>query len=276
VDRFGLTIKADKKSTSAPVVLKYPIRNRNDFYRYCSYYGNNLKKRLPLNWEKIYTGLNKRNFPLRLGGNPFGFSSLGRCLMGEVDFMLNMYDDPRLIKEFNQFFTDFVMKYWARIMDKVKIDCVFIREDVAYRSGSFISREMFEEFLSPYYRQLVDFLRQYHIKNIFVDCKGKLERLIPLWIDTGITGIVPVQAVNDIRQIRESYPNLKMMGGFDNKLLFKNSTREAIDKELANIRKLMLEGGFIPHLDSTVSSDATWDNFRYYRQSLNDIIDGIR
>jgi len=273
VDNFGLTTKVNKKVASTPMVLKYPIRNRNDFYRYRSYYDKNFKKRLPLNWEKIYTNLKKRDFPIRLGGNPFGFSFLGRHLMGEVDFMLNMYDDPKLIKEFNQFFADFVMEYWSRILDKVEIDCIFILEDVAYRSGPFISKEMFEEFLSPYYRKFVDFLKQYNIENIFVDCDGKIDKLIPLWIDVGVTGIFPIEAVNDIQQIREKYPKLKLLGGFNKKLLFENSSQKAIDLELEKIKKLMLGGGYIPHIDHAVSSDVTWDCFKYYRQRLNDIID---
>ncbi|MGM0366372.1 MAG: uroporphyrinogen decarboxylase family protein [Actinomycetota bacterium] len=274
-DNFGLTAKVSKKAASTPMVLKYPIKNKNDFYRYRSYYDDNFKKRLPPNWEKLQASLAQRDFPIRLGGGPFGFSFLGRHLMGEVDFMLNMYDDPQLIKEFNQFYTDFVMSYWAKILEKVDIDCIFILEDVAYRSGSFISREMFMEFLAPYYKKFIDFLKQYRIENIFVDCDGKIEELIPLWIDAGVTGIFPIEAVNDIAQVREAYPGLKLLGGFDKKLLFEGSSQEKIDAKLKETKQLMLGGGYIPHVDHAVSADCTWSNFKYYRQKLNDIIDSI-
>lgn len=275
IDNYGLTTKVSKKGASTPMVLKYPIKNRDDFYRYRSYYDNDFKKRLPLNWDNICKDLKVRDFPVRLGGNPFGFSFMGRFLMGEVGFMLNMYDDPQLVKEFNQFFTDFVIEYWSQILDMVDIDCVFILEDVAYRSGPFISKEMFKEFMTPYYIQFIDFLKQYKIENIFVDCDGKIDKLIPLWVDVGVTGLFPIEAVNDIQKIRKEYPKLKILGGFDKKLLFEEGSREAIDAELEKMERLMAQGGFIPHVDHAVSADVSWENFKYYRTRLNDIIDKI-
>ena len=37
----------------------------------------------------------------------------------------------------------------------------------------------------------------------------------------------------------------------------------------------MQTGGYIPHIDHAVSEDVTWDNFKYYRQKLNDMIDRL-
>ena len=193
--------------------------------------------------------------------------------MGEVGFMLSMYDDPKLIKELNEFFLNYVMNYWSKILDKVDIDCIFILEDIAYRSGSFISKEMFYEFMSPYYLRFVDFLKQYKIENIFVDCDGLIDELIPLWIEVGITGIFPIEAVNNLMEIRKKYPGLKLLGGVDKKVLFKDSDRDKIDEELEKISLVMGEGGYIPHIDHAVSEDVTWENFSYYRRKLNNIID---
>jgi uroporphyrinogen-III decarboxylase len=111
--------------------------------------------------------------------------------------MMSMYDDPKLIDEFNDFYMKFVMEYWDIILKNIDIDCIFILEDIAYRSGSFISKEMFERFMSPYYSQFIDFLKQHKMDNIFVDCDGLIDELIPLWIDVGVNGIFPIEAVND-------------------------------------------------------------------------------
>jgi hypothetical protein len=51
-DNFGITLRKNKKSSSGPWVIKYPIHNRNDFYRYRARYDHDIKKRLPLNWGK--------------------------------------------------------------------------------------------------------------------------------------------------------------------------------------------------------------------------------
>jgi uroporphyrinogen decarboxylase len=273
-DSFGLTNRISKKVSGIPMVLDYPIKDRKSFNKYISAYDEDFSKRLPDDFEKLAGSLKNRDFPIRLGGNPLGFSFLARHLMGEVRFMMNMYDDPGLIKDFNSFFLDFVMKYWDMILKKIDIDCIFILEDIAYRSGSFISKEMFEEFLKPYYIKFIDYLAQYRIRHIFVDCDGLIDELIPLWVEVGVNGIFPIEAVNDLEKISRDFPGLKLMGGFDKKVLFQGSDRKAIDQELEKIKRVMDKGKYIPHIDHAVSEDVSWKNFKYYRNKLNDMCDG--
>jgi len=278
VDKYGLTNKVLKHKSSIPMVTDYPIKNRKDFYEYISLYDNSsagIAKRLPSDFSNLASELKNRDFPIRLGGNPFGFSFLARHLMGEVTFMLSMYDDPELLKEFNEYYLKFTMDYWSVILDKIEIDCIFILEDIAYRSGSFISKSMFDAFMKPYYLKFIDFLKQYRIKNIFVDCDGLIGELIPLWLDAGVTGLFPFEAVNDIVKIRQDYPGLKMMGGFNKKVLFAGSSKQDIDNELNRVFDVMKTGGYIPHIDHAVSEDVMWENFKYYREKLNSLIDKI-
>lgn len=278
VDKYGLTNKVLKHKSSIPMAIDYPIKNRKDFYEYISLYDNSsagVAKRLPADFNKLVTALKNRDFPIRLGGNPFGFSFLARHLMGEVTFMLSMYDDPEMLKEFNKYYLNFTMDYWSVILDKIEIDCIFILEDIAYRSGSFISKSMFDAFMKPYYLKFIDFLKQYRIQNIFVDCDGLIGELIPLWLNAGVTGLFPFEAVNDIVQIRQDYPTLKMMGGFNKKVLFAGSSKQDIDNELVRVFAIMKTGGYIPHIDHAVSEDVTWENFKYYREKLNSLIDKI-
>ena len=35
----------------------------------------------------------------------------------------------------------------------------------------------------------------------------------------------------------------------------------------------MKKGGYIPHIDHAVSEDVTWENFKYYREKLNYLVD---
>lgn len=273
IDNFGIEQKVLKKNASIPMIIKYPIKNRKDFYNYIGNYDSNFDKRLPEGFDSLAKKLKNRDFLIRLGGNPFGFTFFARHLMGEVNFMMNLYDDPKLITELNDFILDFVMNYWSKILDKVEVDCVFILEDIAYRSGSFLSIDMFEEFITPYYRIFVDFLKQYKIGNIFIDCDGLINELIPVWINSGITGIFPIEGVNDIVEIRNKYPKLKLLGGFDKKVLFADSNKNKIDGEIDKVVKAMDKGGYIPHVDHSVSADVTFENFKYYRSKLNEIID---
>lgn len=275
-DRYGITQKVTKKCASIPMVIDYPIKNMRDFYSYISLYDDgDYKKRLPKNWESLVKKLKNRDYPIRLGGSPYGFSFLPRHLMGEVTYMLSMYDDPKLIKEINKFFLDFITGHWSKILDRVDIDCIIILEDIAYRSGSFISEEAFRKFMVPYYIKFVDFLKQYGIKNIVVDSDGLVDELIPLWMEVGVSGIFPIEAVNNLVKIREDYPKLQLLGGINKRVLFKDSNKGNIDQELKRISKVLSKGGYIPHIDHAVSEDATWENFKYYREKLNNIINNL-
>ena len=272
-DSFGLIRKVSKKYTGIPMVIEYPIKDRKSFHEYIDVYDYDFTRRLPQDFYQLSQTLKDRDFPLRLGGNPFGFSFLARHLMGEVRFMLNMYDDPQLLKDFNRFFLDYIMKYWDIILQNIDVDCIFILEDIAYRSGSFISKDMFDQFLRPYYIEFIDYLAQYDIKHIFVDCDGLIDELIPLWLDVGVNGIFPIEAVNDLEKISYDYPGLKLLGGFDKRVLFEGSDRHKIDEELEMVGRVMDRGCYIPHIDHAVSEDVTWENFKYYRNRLNDICD---
>ncbi|MHB1346252.1 MAG: uroporphyrinogen decarboxylase family protein [Candidatus Humimicrobiaceae bacterium] len=264
-DSYGLKKKEGKISAGIPMVIDYPIKNKKDFYKYRDLYDDDYKKRLPKKWDSLTEQLKNRDFPIRLGGAPYGFSFFSRYLMGDVVYMMSMYDDPGFIKEFNEYFLNLLINYWSLILNDVEIDCIFILEDMAYRTGSFISKDMFKEFLAPYYIQLMDFLKQFKIKNVLVDCDGLIDELIPLWIESGITGIFPIEAVNDVSKIREKYPRLQLMGGIDKKLLFKDGNKKVIDEELERVKTLILKGGYVPHIDHAVSEDVTWENFKYYR-----------
>ena len=273
-DEFGVVQKTFKTNESVPHCLDFPIKNKEDFYSYRDLYNLDFSKRLPRNWEKLIKELQNRDFPIRLGGHPFGFCGLPRHLMGDVCYMYGLYDNPDLIKSINKFFLDFVMNYWSTIMRDVEIDCVIIWEDMAYRSGSFISKDMFKEFVSPYYIEFIDFLKQFKIRNIVVDCDGLVEELIPIWVELGITGIFPFERNNNLLKVRERYPTLKIFGGVDKRVLIEGNL-DAINRELELISNLLKKGGFIPHIDHAVPMDIEWSIFKYYRERLNKIIDSI-
>jgi hypothetical protein len=50
-----------------------------------------------ISWNS-HLELKNRSFGIRLGA-PFGFSGIGRTLMRDVNYMLSMYDNPKLLKE---------------------------------------------------------------------------------------------------------------------------------------------------------------------------------
>jgi uroporphyrinogen decarboxylase len=274
-DSFGITKKERKTGTSTPLEIEYPIKSRRDFHAYKEHYTNDYRSRLPQGWDTLKKKLADRDFAIRLGGFPFGFFGFPRHLIGTKELYLMMYDDPELIKEINEFFLNFAMDYWEGIILEIHPDFVLIWEDMAGKTGSLISNEMFKEFMSPYYIRFIDYFKQHGIENIHVDSDGYVEDLLPLWAELGVTGLFPFerQAGNDILRIRKNYPHLQILGGVDKRVFTEEHTIVKIDEELKVIEELLKTGGFIPHADHHVPDDACWKNFKYYRLRLNDLID---
>ena len=89
----------------------------------------------------------------------------------------------------------------------------------------------------------------------------------------GVCGVYPfeVAAGMDVVEVRKAFPKLAIAGGIDKRALFEG--REAIDRELENrVSPILEQGRFIPTVDHMVSMDVSFDNFRYYREKLDQML----
>jgi uroporphyrinogen decarboxylase len=193
--------------------------------------------------------------------------------MGEERLLFNFYDNPDLIRDMMNFLADFWIELWDQVFAHIQVDCAHFWEDMAYRNGPLISPAMFQAFMTPSYQKVTGFLKDWGVKVILVDSDGNLDKLIPLFLEAGLTGTFPIeiQAGNDLVKIRESYPNLHILGGIDKIKIAQGKT--AIDQELAKIPKMLRTGGYVPHIDHLVHPEISWDDFCYYRQRLRQVID---
>jgi uroporphyrinogen decarboxylase len=271
-DSYGITHKLLRHGATVPLELDTPVKTWADWEAYKQRYDDDYAGRLPADWDAVKCGLPDRDFPIRLGGNPFGFLGFPRHLMGTTNYLMALYDQPDLIHDINDFALTLVMNCWDLVLKDTPIDCAFVFEDMSYKTGSLISPEMFDQFLAPYYVRLIDFLNQHGVRHVLVDSDGLIEQLVPKWLEVGVTGVFPMEAVNDLWKFRQEYPRLQMLGGIDKRVLIEG-TRHDIDRELEKAEALMKTGGYIPHIDHSVPMDADWERFKYYRTRLNEIID---
>ncbi len=277
-DSYGVTNKNDPGMRSLPLELENPVKDWKTWNEYKQYYDlSSIPKRLPPDWQSLTARLRDRDFPIRLGGTNGGFLGFPRQIMGLTAYLIALYDEPKLIHDICETFCDFLIAYYDRIISDVKVDCILIWEDMAGKQGSLISPDHFKEFLTPRYKRMVNFAHDAGVDIVITDSDGYVEDLIPLIVETGVTGMYPMEraAGNDLERIREAFPDFQIMGGFDKRVLFKDSTKERIDEELDIVRRMLRKGRYIPHVDHFVSPDCTWENFTYYRNRLNEIIDTL-
>jgi len=272
-DGWGIT-KQEKKDRSAPErFLAAPVKSWSDWEK--------LKEerlqpgtpgRIPTNWRELALEYRQRSFPLVIGGEQGFFGSV-RYLLGDVEVLTAFYDQPKLIHAMNDHLCEFWMQLYQPILSEITPDVALIWEDMCYKNGPLISPKMFEVFCLPYYKRLTAFFRDFGINIIHVDTDGDAWKLIPLFIEGGVTGLFPMEvaAGMDVAELRHSFPKLQMMGGVDKMKL--SGAISDVDAELNHkIIPTMLKGGYIPMVDHLVPPDVPWHNFHYYRKHLNHAI----
>ena len=273
-DPDGCLLRETKDRGTLPSIVSTPVKTREDWERYkAERLKPTLEGRLPANWDELVKEYKNRDYPLWLGQR-HGFFGTPRFLLGEVEVLTMYYDDPELMKDINNYLTDFWIALFDGVLKEVEIDAVFIWEDMCYKGGPLVSPAIFREFILPGYQKLTSFLKERGVKIIVVDSDGNVWKLIPLWIEGGVTAIFPfeVAAGMDVVEVRKAFPKLAIIGGIDKRVTFDGQNKEAIDHELeAKVPFMLKSGGYIPHIDHAVSPETSFENFKYYRQKLEEI-----
>jgi hypothetical protein len=276
-DSFGVTLKKRKDDASKPQYLAWPVNNREDWEQIkAERFQVRIEDRLPENWPALIEAYRKRDYPLAIGSGYCGFFGSLRVLLGEVQLFYAYYDKPDLLHEVLNYLTDFWIEIYGYVLQDVQPDSAEFFEDMAYKNGPLISPALFREFMMPYYKKLIGFMRDHGVKNFCVDTDGNCWSLIPLFLECGMTGMLPfeVQAGMDIVEVRKAYPHLQIYGGLDKRQLAKG--KQAIDQELEiKLVPLLAQGGYVPFADHLIPPDVSWENFCYYRRRVAEIAEKV-
>lgn len=179
-----------------------------------------------------------------------------------------IYDDPRLFEEIVETCADISLTVIEKFCGEygVRPEAAALWEDMCYSGGPLISPRTFEAVLVPHYRRVVNALHRYGVDVVFVDCDGKIDKLLPLWLEAGVNCMFPVEVGTwgaDPVAYRAQYGvDLLMMGGFDKRILVRG--RDEITAEVERLAPLVEEGGFIPFCDHRVPPDVPLSHYLHY------------
>jgi len=192
-----------------------------------------------------------------------GFFWFPRSLLGIENHFYAFYDMPWLVHRMNRELAEFDMKVMEEVFSVLTPDMVGFAEDMSYNKGPMLSREMFREFMAPYYRKVVPFIKGRGVK-VFVDSDGDVTNLIPWFLDLGFDGIFPLerQAGVDIAALRQKFPGLLIMGAYDKMVMSKGEA--AMRGEFERLLPVMRAGGYIPACDHQVPPEVSLENYMIY------------
>jgi uroporphyrinogen-III decarboxylase len=197
-----------------------------------------------------------------------------RSLIGPLDLMYKFYDEPELIHSCMEAWlvlADFVT---AKYQEHFVLDEILLDEDICYNHGSLISPAMMEEFLLPYYQQLVANVKRRQALSgrhlyILVATDGFCPPVMPFYEKIGMDVMSPFEAAagNDVIEIGRQYPNLVISGGMDKRILA--AGKGQIDEMVNRIMPVMkARGGYIPTCDHGVPEEVNFENYIHFRKRL--------
>lgn len=198
-----------------------------------------------------------------------GFFWYPRTLFGIEPHLYAFYDEPELMHRINQDLLAFNLKALDAAVSVFTPDFMTIAEDMSYNKGPMLSKASFDEFVGPYYKQLVPELKKHGIR-VLVDTDGDVEPIIPWFKECGIEGVIPLerQSKVDVARIRENYPEWLMIGGYDKTIM--HLGEDAMRKEFERLLPTMKKGRYIPAVDHQTPPDVSVENYRIYVRLLEE------
>lgn len=151
--------------------------------------------------------------------HPQGVFERLHALMGMEDALCNFYAEPDEMKALIDFIVEVELDFAKVMIERCGIDAVLHHDDWGATENSFLSPEMFREFIVPAYKKIYGF---YHEHNILVvhHNDGWSKNLVPYMVEMGIDiwqGVIPT---NDIPELIEKFGGqITFMGEIETRLL---------------------------------------------------------
>lgn len=146
-------------------------------------------------------------------------------------------------------------------------------EDICFKSGPLINPRVFQSKVGPHYRRITDLLHAHGIYLVSLDCDGKIDALVPIWLENGVNVMFPIEVGTwggSIEPWRKQYGReVRGVGGVDKRVFARDYA--AVDAEIERIRPLVELGGFIPCVDHRIPPDAKWENVQYYCERMRQV-----
>lgn len=192
-----------------------------------------------------------------------------RNLLGIEPHLFAFYDEPELMHEINRDITAYNMRVYEQVCEYFVPDFMTIAEDMSYNNGPMLSEAQFNEFILPYYRQMIPPMKEKGTR-VFVDSDGDISMALPWFANAGVEGILPLerQAGVDLMKLRERYPKFLFLGHFDKMVMPKGE--DAMREEFERMLPIMRQGGFIPSVDHQTPPGVSLENYQIYLRLLRE------
>lgn len=206
----------------------------------------------------------------------FAGSVLGsiRSMLSVVGMSYMICDDYGLLREIVDTFADMQYNVVKKILETgIKFDFAHYWEDICFKNGPLVSPAMFEDLCAKHYKKRNELLHSYGIDIISLDCDGVIDKLVPIWFETGVNTMFPIEVGvwgDQFAPARKKFgKGLLGIGGMDKTVLRKD--RAAVDEEIKRLIPLIKLGGYLPCPDHRLMPGTKFDLVKYYAERIKNL-----
>ena len=192
-----------------------------------------------------------------------GFFWFARKLLGIENHLYAFYDQPELMHRINADLANWILQVIEQVCTICKPDFMTFAEDMSYNNGPMLSKELFDEFMKPYYDRIIPLLRKHGVMPI-IDSDGDIATPAYWFAEAGLDGILPLerQAGVDIAALRAQHPDMKFIGHFDKMTMDKGE--DVMRAEFERLLPTAAKGGFLISCDHQTPPGVSYSNYKTY------------
>jgi uroporphyrinogen-III decarboxylase len=169
-------------------------------------------------------------------------------LLGMENLCLKMYEEPEVVDAILRHIVDFYAEVSRRTFEAAsrEIDIFFIGNDLGSQTGPLLGVELFERFILPHLKRLIDLGHDYGLK-VQLHCCGGFAPLIPPLIAADLDALHAVQPCcqgMDLRTLKADFGDrIVFNGAIDSHHVLIEGTPDLVRRRVREVLEIMAPGG---------------------------------
>jgi hypothetical protein len=167
-------------------------------------------------------------------------------LMGFENALCEFMEEPEEYGKMLEAIADHKIRLFQKIFDLFQPDILVYHDDMATQASQFLPTELYEKYLFPQYKRIVSATKSMGYKHVVHHSCGRIEKLIPKWLDCGFDGWDSVMPCNDLPKLKKEFgEQIVFLPGLDTQgVLGKaGSSRREIEEMVVRWMKMMAYDG---------------------------------
>jgi uroporphyrinogen-III decarboxylase len=192
-----------------------------------------------------------------------------REIFGIENHLFSFYDQPDLLSRICSDYLEWLKKVIDYIGNVFTFDFMSFAEDMSYNLGPMLSKDSFDKFLAPYYKEIIPLIKEFNIA-VFIDSDGDITQAVDWYSEVGADGMFPLerQAGVDVSLYIKKHPEMTFLGHFDKMIMHNGEV--ALRTEFERLMPSARKGKLIISVDHQTPPSVSYKDYKLYIKLFNE------